>query len=332
MRVKSYRSIALPFCILVGSWVAAPMARAAFTDDFDDLRDELVSRSLALSNSTDKIEIKQKKLCDQSIVLIDKPSPSLAKDIKTAKKVATKMIKAFPNEFIMINAAGITFSNSIVTVLLDTYVNLGTDVQAEIVTLGGLIASLPDSPAKLKALAQFSIATNALALAQNSLTFAQGSALLGKSLRAALKGQTIANNAGGGGGGTASFSADVTRGGTNDHFVAAMPGGEWAQDLDILDIGGERGSQPNVLKVSVAICTNFTGMTGTYPLGDNCGGVFDFSTLTFYGAVSGTMVLQSFDPIAGTASGTFAYEASDGMTTIIVTNGMFNIDNLLVTP
>jgi hypothetical protein len=326
-------------CALV---VAAGTSRAAFTDDFDGLRAELVSRSLLLSNSTDKIEIKQKKACDQSILLIDKSSTSLATDIKTAKKVATKMIKAFPNEFLAVNAGGIIFTNNMLTVLLNTYFALGGDVQTEIVTLGGLIAGLPDSSDKLKALAQFDTATNLLALAQNSLTFAQGSALLGKSLKAALKGQTIAINAGGGGGGGTNdtFVADVQiGGGTNDHFVATLLGEpNYTVATSTLDLNGSRGTFIQGDDVTAALCGSFNGAAGTYPLG-GCGGYFQYGTPNAsFSMVTGTLYIATFNvTITGTGtnastSGTFAFTGSDGVNTATVTNGQFNLSSVIVFP
>ncbi len=328
MRVKSYRSIALPFCILVASCLAAPMARAAYTNDFDGLRAELESRSLALSNSTDKIDIKTKKLCDQAIALIDKPASSLATDIKTAKKVAGKMIKAFPDDFILSSSAieSLTFSN-IVPFLLTTYYALGADVQSEIGTLTGLIDGLPDGTAKTKAQAAFNTATNLIALAQTpGITFAQAGTLLGKSLKAALKGQQIAIKAGGGGG-TSGWTASVMIAGTNDNFVATSATAGYSQSFGNLDLNAQRSG---VNEMGCVIPSGFTGTTGSFPLDNGLGFFVEFGPpLVIWNGISGTLNITTFDLATHTIVATFDFVATNGMGgTITVTNGMINLDNL----
>jgi hypothetical protein len=339
MTVKSLCSFAV---FTIAFYLLTPATRAAFTDDFDELRGELVSRSLLLSNSTDKTEIKQKQACDKAVVLIDKPATALATDIKTANKVATLMIKAFPNEFVSTAsvAPALLFTNNIVSVLLGAYTALGTDVQSEIVTLGGLIASLPDSSDKLKAAAQFNTATNLLALAQSSLTFAQGGKLLGQSLKAALKGQAIAikAGAGGGGGGTNNtFVADVQiGGGTNDHFVATLLGEpNYTVSTGTLDLNGSRGTFVQGDDVTAPICGGFNGTPGTYAATVGCGGYFQYGTPNAsYSMVAGTIYIATFNINGNTAStsGTFAFTGSDGVTTVTVTNGQFNLSNVFVAP
>jgi len=303
--------------------MAATTSYGAFTDDFEVLRDELLNRSLTLSNSTDKIEIKQKKLCDQAIVLIDKPSKSLAVAIKTAKKVATKVIKAFPNEFTIVNAGGITFTNNMLNLLLDTYYALGTDVQAEIVTLGGLINALPDSPDKLKAAAQFDAATNLLALAQNSLTFAQGSALLGKSLKAALKGQTIANNSGGGGFGNNSVTMKVN----GSSWKALVAGAVYDTSTGEFDLDGVRKNPDSVL--TLVVSSGVTG-PGTYAL--PAGMSFYITKTQVYQNTGGTLTITTLDEAGEKATGTFSFTGNPvgGGSPVTITNGAFTINDLTV--
>lgn len=325
------RQLIVTVCLLSALCCFTWTARAAFTDDFDGLRAELVNRSDLLSNSTDKVEIKQKKACDQSIVLIDKPAKDLGVDIKTGKKVATKMIKAFPSEFVP--APAVVFSNNIVQVLLGSFSALGEDVNVEIVTLAGLIATTPDGKDKLKAAAQFTIATNLITLAQSALTFAQGSQLLGGALKAALKGQQAAIKGGGGGGSTNNtMSATIVIGGTNYNWSAPLGGiAEYAPNsVPQLDIAGGDG----VFSVNSTLCSNFTGVAGDYALGSGCVcGVVDFSnTNNFFVATSGTLHIATFDTPTTSLSGTFNYSASDGTTTITVTNGQFDLHNLQVSP
>jgi hypothetical protein len=315
---------------------SAPSAHAAFTDNLDGLRAELATRSLLLSNSTDKTEIKQKKACDKATGLIDKPATSLATDIKTANKVATLMIKAFPTEFTVATAISpaAVFSNSIVSVLLDAYTGLGADVQTEVTTLDNLIAGLADGNDKLKAAAQFDSATNLLALAESSLTFVQGGKLLGQSLRATLNGQAIAIKAADAGGNTNdSFVADIQIGGTNDHYVAtSFNGPKFTVSTGTLDLGCTRGDLLTGDVLTPAICGGFAETRRNYAMGGGCGGYF--STSASYSMVTGTLYLATwaFTGTSVSTSGTFAFSASDGVTTIIITNGVFRLRNVVVAP
>jgi hypothetical protein len=311
--------------------ITASSARAAFTDDFDILRGEILSRSLALSNSVDKTEISQKKTCDKAIALIDKASTSLATDIKTANKVASLMIKAFPNEFLLTSTPSLVFSNSIVDVLLTAYTALGTDVQAEIITLGGLIASLPDGSDKIKATAQFDAATDSLALAQTSLTFAQGGKLIGQSLKAALKGQKIAIKAGGGGGTCGAIAqSSVTMTASNDAFSAsAFAGAEYTQSTKTFSVGGTDGVTGN----SVAFTVD-SGVTGPGTYTTNISGNYTIGSppTKTYNISGGSMTINGLDLVGSTACGTGSFTASDGVNVIVVTDFIFAIKSLAVSP
>ena len=86
--------------------VGPAMALAApYTDHFDPLIAELQLRSAELTNTEDKVEVKQKKAVDQVLATFEKKtSTSLAGDLKLAKTAASKLAKAFPGEF----ATGLT--------------------------------------------------------------------------------------------------------------------------------------------------------------------------------------------------------------------------------
>jgi hypothetical protein len=232
------------------------------------------------------------------------------------------------------------------SILFVTFSNLAVDVQTEFATLGSLIASLPAGTAKDKAQAAFDTAVDLLNLLPSSSSFAQASALLGKSLKAALKGQQIAIKAGaipggGGGGGTNStFVADIQiGGGTNDHFVATLLGEpNYTVSTSTLDLNGSRGTFVQGDDVTAALCGNFNGAPGTYSLG-GCGGYFQYGTPNAsYTNVVGTLYIATFNTtITGagtnaTTSGTFAFTASDGGNTVTITNGQFNLSNVIVYP
>jgi hypothetical protein len=301
-----------------------PTLHAAFSDDFTELRAELVDRSAILSNFTDKIQIKQKKAVDKAIVAIDKPATDLGKDIQTAKKVASSMAKTFPNEFAVVTPLGApSFNQNIQDILVVTFSNLTVDVQAEINDLLILIFGLPDGKDKVKANLALDAALTAIGQLP-STDFANASKRLGTALKAARKGQKIASSAPGGDPSN-TFSATIGIGGTNYNFTA-IGNAQWFQNSGNLDIGGSDGA----FQLTAAQCANFTGATGDYNLGDSCGGVFDLGVFHFYGVTNGTLHVTAFDAPTTSLSGTFAFEASDGVTSVTVSNGMFDLHDLLI--
>lgn len=301
-------------------FVTATPVRAAFTDDLDDLRAELVFRSDARSNSTDKVEQKQKKACDKAIAAIDK-STTLAGDIKAAAKIAKSMEKVFPEEF-----GPVLLVPNLESFLSSTAFDLSATIQTILDPLAAQISALPDGPAKIKAQAAYDNATNLLAQVLTSLNLADAFKDLASSLKATTASQKIVDKAGPV---TPSSGVTATIGGSN--FVADSGGGaEWVQSSGVLDIGGGHGTFPNNIFLSVALCSNFNGTANTYPLQPTCGGVTTGST--FFAVTSGTLVISTFNAINTSLSGTFAFSATDGSTSILVTNGQFNLNNLTVTP
>src|SRR5690348_8487151 len=103
--------------------VATMSVRAS--DNFSDLRDELVSRAGILTNSIDKTEQKAGKACVKAIATLDK-SIDLAGDIKAGPKVAKTLIKAFPSEFGLSSllAASAVFTNNLQNLLTAGFTNI----------------------------------------------------------------------------------------------------------------------------------------------------------------------------------------------------------------
>ena len=311
----------------------SPQAKAAYTDNFDALLVELQDRALVLSNSSDKVEQKQFKAVGKALAAINKPADSLADDLKTAGKVAKALAKAFPDEFngatnstVVISAV---FMNDISSLVINLFTDIASDIQDAFDQVQAAALALPDGPGKIKALAALAKAQLGLDLADSATDLKTLLKGLGGAIKGVASTQKAIDKAGGGGGSTNDMlSATIVIGGTNFNWSTDMGGAEWVQSSGILDIGGTAlGYQ-----VSAAQCSNFTGNTGDYPLGGSCGGVVDFGSFISYGAMSGTLHIETFDAMSQSLSGTFAYEASDGMTSITVSNGMFNLHNLTVTP
>ena len=312
--------------------VSTSRSQAAFTDNFDSLLTELQDRSLALSNSTDKIEQKQFKAVNKVIAGINKPATSLATDLKTAVKVAKSLQKAFPTEFPSIAAvATLSFSNNLSDLLTNVFDDILSDIVDSLDQLITTVNNLPPSSAKDKALAAIAQAQVALAQAGVALDFKSFVKALTSALKAIANGQKAAASAGGGGGGTNDvLTATIIIGGTNYNWSAATGIAEYSPtSVPSLDIAGGDG----VFSVNSTICSNFTGAVGDYALGSGCPcGVVQFNGFIFYSAVEGTLHIASFSTGTTSLSGTFAYSASDGTTTITVTNGIFDLHNLQVSP
>ena len=238
------------------------------------------------------------------------------------------MGKAFANEFpLPVQAAGLVFSNNMYSILFVTFSNLAVDVQTEFTTLGSLIASLPAGTPKDKAQAAFDTAVDLLNLLPSSSSFAQASALLGKSLKAALKGQQIAIKAGGGGGGTSGWTADVMIAGTNDSFAATSATAGYSQSFGNLDLNAQRSG---VNEMGCVSPSGFAGTTGSFPLDNGLGFFVEFGPpLVIWNGVSGTLNITTFDLPSQTIVATFDFVATNGIGgTITVTNGMINLNNL----
>lgn len=327
---KFARRLAVAATVLVAGCMLAccPTAQAAYTDNFDDLLTELQTRSVVLSNSTDKVLLKQKKACDKAIKTILKPADSLGDDVKTAGKVAKDLAKAFPNEFITLLSIK-TVSTNLADLIADLAVGIQSDISNALVTLQSDVNALPAGNTKTKAQAAVTQAQAALLLAANALDYGVLYSALKTATKALANGQkAVASGTSGGG---QSLTATISSNGTNDNWVADQnTGAEWVQSTGILDVGGDRSSGGGT-HLTVALCSGFNGQTGSYPMKDSCGGYWDASTFTFYGVQSGTLNITKCDVGTHTITGTFSFTASDGNKTFTIT-GSFNLNNLTVSP
>jgi len=312
-------------------------AHAAFTDDFDALLAELQSRSVALSNSTDKAEQKQKKACDKAIAAINK-STTLARDIKTAGKVTKALTKVFTNEFAAaasMTLSAVTFSNSLDAIITQLFTDLQSDVQSELNELQTLISGLPDGADKTKALAALAAAQDAIDQAGSATDVKTLVKALTTALKNVLKGQKIASNAGGGGGGACGTitQSTVTMTASNDAFHASLPipgfaGAEYTQSTMTFSVGGTDGSTGNAVAFTVDSGVNGTGtytnVSGNYTIGSP-------PTQTF-NITGGSMTINGLDLVGMTACGTGSFTATDGVNTINVSDFVFSINTLGVSP
>ncbi len=319
--------------VIVGVSFGTPRAQAMFTDHFHLLLTELQTRSLALSNSTDVIEKKQKKAADLAIKKLNRSTKSLATDIKAAGAVSKSLARAFPDDFPTAPLGGAGFSFTLDALLFIGFDGLQEDVEQEISKLEALMASLPDGKPKAKAFAAYAVAINKLATITAATSFADWAKALTATLTKTLAGQKTAIKAGGttgGGGGGVGMSADiVVDGGSTDHWVADTTYTEWVQGASLLTVEGDRTASPSY-HLTVPILSGFSGATGTYGLASGAGGV-SFG-LDYYAVSSGSITVSTFNAAAQTLSGTFSFTATNDVSTITVSSGVFNLNTLIVTP
>jgi hypothetical protein len=325
---------------LIALCVAAVSTQAATVSNFTDLRSELADRVGVLSNSVDRTELKQNKICLKAIATIDK-SITLASDIKTGSKIAKSLAKAFPTEFgpvtfptgsVMI--AAVTFSNNLQSLLVTGYVNIGDELQTAFDTLQTTIDALPLGTAKSQAQAAHDAAIAALSAALASTDFSTASKLLSSGLKTFVKGEKIVAKAGtGGGGGCGTISqSSVTMTASNDTFNASaspgFAGGEYTQSTKMFSVGGTDGVTGNgvafTVDSGVTSPATYTNVSGNYTIGSP-------PTQTF-NIISGSMTISGLDLNAMTACGTGSFTATDSTNVIVVSDFTFQIKNLGVSP
>jgi hypothetical protein len=295
--------------------------KAAFTDNFDVLRNELSARSAALSSSPDKAELKKKKTCDKVIATIDK-STSLSGDIKTAGKISKSLAKAFPDEFSVTTLAAVTFSNNLPALISGVFSGFVDGVGAQLDDLQATIDGLPAGSAKEKSQELHDAAEAFLTQDGGTLDFTLATKSLTSALKDVLKGvkATTSGNGGGGSVGNATLKCSID----GKSFTALGAGGTYVSLTGQFDVLG--GTAQKGVNVTVY---NVTG-PGTYPAEPGCY-VLDLSSVTTYGNnVTGTVTFTTLDFGTKKAIGTFSFSADQstppGSGHVDVTSGQFNVD------
>jgi len=146
---------------------------AAFTGALDGFQSNLAAASADLSGSTDPDSIRRKRAVDRSLVAVLAFSPSLAKDMTTAVKVARLLEKAYPPEDALLGAF-----DGVVDGLEVEVVEVRDQLAAEALLL----------PARKRAAAEAGLASvdGLLVLAEISSTRAGRTSLLKKAERRAF--------------------------------------------------------------------------------------------------------------------------------------------------
>lgn len=171
-----------------------------WTDHFDALIEELQVRSVALSNSTDKVERKQKKAVDKMLSsLLGKDSSSLATDIKNAGKLAKKLQKTFPSELnSMASAVGPIGGDgdpTLQSLLEELFDDLGDDIQSVLGEAQEFLDAQGASKCKDKAQSALDATTDALAAAESATDFADRARALGTAAKNVARAESRVDDA-----------------------------------------------------------------------------------------------------------------------------------------
>lgn len=326
----------LTICLLAGLMSGlVPSAMAAYTDNFDDLLVELQARSVILEGSTDPVERRQKKACDKSIAAIMKEADSLADDLKTQRKVALTLTRAFPDELARGFAPGGAIPGDLDVLLGGSFDGLLADVQADLDALQTSIDALPAGPAKDKAQAQADLAADLIADANAAVSHADAAKILGAANKAVVKGEKIVAHGSGGGGCNSGSSLSMLIDG--QPFTAAVAGGEYVTSDGLFAVGGQTGG--STYDAVAIILLNGVSGTGTYALDLHSsfvrGATYTGPPAEVFTVTTGSITITDLNTGNHYAKGTFFFTAvgTFGTTdTINVTQGQVEICNLTVKP
>ena len=312
---RLFSKVGLLACLLASSFWMASRAEAAYTTNFFPLVRELEQRSLLLSNSTNKVEKKQKRVLDAAVNTIRNSTNSLATDLVAVAKVSRALRRAFPSDF---NSA---MAVSLESLLDQTFTNLQADVVVSVKTLQELEAGLPDGKLKIQAHMALTNALAKLSLVNDNTDFVAWAQLLGGSLTITVKTIAMVQHALTSGPNT--LVASATIGGVTSTWLTGAAGGVWFQSEGRLALGGNFTNG----QINMSIGSGFHGLAGTYGLsGDSMLKYPDYFYIT-----TGLVTIVSFDQNTRSASGTFSFVA-DGPSNITVSNGVFNLHRMTFTP
>lgn len=188
---------------LLAGWLAVaptPLNAQLYSSNLDPLISEMEARAAALSNATEKADLKIKKTLDKLLAGFNKkPSTSLATDLKLLGKAAKKLAKLYPEEFGLVTLSGATAEPEVLPLVVD----LGTLVQQALDLFGGDLQTLLDEAQALvdtapagscqdKAQAALDSVAQQLADATGAPDMVTAIKILSKAAKSALKGQSLA--------------------------------------------------------------------------------------------------------------------------------------------
>jgi hypothetical protein len=292
---------------------------------FDELIAELQARSGALTGSTNKTEISQKKAIDKTLLSLIKPPVSLATDLKNAGVAEKNLKKAFPNELPALTALPppVVLSNLLQKVFDDFNGDITAMEQAAQRSLDAMSAS------SCKDKAQTALDKAAADLAATGGTnFAAVLSALSKAISDTLKGQSLVATAlsckssGGGGSGANSMTAQVNGlSWSADGFVS----GQHRTNSHLLIIIGSR-NDGSLMELNIPLGTT---PVGTHFLG---GGSYYAATTNFFSNFNGSATITKFSDANKSASGTFSMMVRNSSTTNVITSGTFNVGDMDIEP
>ena len=340
LRSGGITMMSLGVCLWIGITTLA--TAAPFTEHLDPLIAELQARSAALTGTTNKIEIKQKKAIDKVLASFDKESLSILTDLKLVAKAAKSLAKAFPEEFmpapepLAVNPKGIALTNldEIIQVIVGAF---DADLALILVVAQDVVDAAPDNPCKDKAQATLDKAAEQMALLPTAPDNATAFKILQKAAKDVLKGATQAeliaecksSSGGGGGGSWYDWTVKVTLDGNNWTFYEnALNGGPDFVNANYYSNG--------YIEITASDSSYTKGVTFGTNIGNPGGGTHPITGFGYYYEggniypfISGTITVtkwpSSLPGEAGQFKATFSFTANGPNGIVSGTNGSITL-------
>lgn len=329
-------AILMTLCLWLNTGVSTDAA--PFTEHLNPLIAELQARSAALTGTTNKIEIKQKKAIDKVLASFDKESLSILTDLKLVAKAAKSLVKAFPEEFmpapqpLVVEPKGVVVTNldEIIQAIVDAF---GSDLAAIIATAQAVVDVAPDNPCKDKAQAALDEAAEQLALLPAAPDNATAFKILYTAAKNALKGATVADtidecksSSSSGGSHWYDWTVKVLLGESNWSFYEnALNGGPDIINANYFSDGYiEISAADQSYSKGLVFGTNIGNPgSGTHPI---TGVGYYYQSGNLYTFISGTITITKWpSSLPGQMKATFSFTANGPSGTVNGTSGSVTI-------
>jgi hypothetical protein len=305
-----------------------------YTDHFDALIAELEVRSDTLTNTEDKVEVKQKKTVDKVLAsFFKKPSPSLEFDLKLAAKAAKSLAKVFPDEFAPAAEFEAFNLNDLLQQALDDF---DSEITADLSEAQDMVDSAPPGKCQDKAQKVLDKVMEQLVLADTAPDLSKLAKALAKAAKTVLKGQSLAEAAlecdpggGGGGGDWYDWYFDMT---VDDERISAYEdariGGPdfiavtYFSDGRLFVAMNKEAGYPSV---NFSVFIGNPASKKSYAILPG-GGYTDATGMNFYTIISGTCTITKWPKsFPGRGEATFFFQATGSAETVSVTDGSFSV-------
>jgi hypothetical protein len=297
----------------------------------------LEERSDTLTNTEDKVEVKQKKTVDKVLAsFFKKPSTSLASDLKLAAKAAKSLAKVFPDEFVPA-AEFVAFNlNDLLQQALDDF---DGEITADLSEAQDMVDSAPPGKCQDKAQKVLDKVMEQLVAADSAPNLSKLAKALAKAAKTVLKGQSLAEAAlecdsggggGGGGGKWYDWHFEMT---VNDEPISAYENGQTGGPDSIAVTYFSSGwlivamnKEAGFPSVYFDVFIGNPASQGVHAHISPGGLYYDATGMNFYTITSGACTITKWPKsFPGRGEATFNFTATGSAGTVNVTDGSFSV-------